>query len=173
MIGERVDLEAPLENRSIKVVPSAPWFDGEYKTARRRRRKAEKAYRREKDPQTKFDLKLLYKVRCKEADELALRKKKDYFSRMLENAEGNPKTLYAMVNKQLDRKQTKPLPDFTDHMEELATSFNEFFTNKIEKIRQNLPLCPEPDYESELYTRKYFDQFEFLKNSKKLSMKLV
>ena len=39
VMGELVDMEAPLKNRSIKEVPSAPWFDGEYRELRKQRRK--------------------------------------------------------------------------------------------------------------------------------------
>ena len=36
---------APLQSKVITVKPSAPWFDSQYKTLRRKRRKAEKNYR--------------------------------------------------------------------------------------------------------------------------------
>ena len=41
-----LDKHAPEVTKIIKVVPSAPWFDGEYKDLRKLRRKAERKYRR-------------------------------------------------------------------------------------------------------------------------------
>ena len=36
---------APQKTKQVKIVPSAPWSDTEYKTARQRCRKAEKKYK--------------------------------------------------------------------------------------------------------------------------------
>ena len=46
--GKFVESKAPLRKRSIKVVPSSPWFDKGYKDLRRKRRAAEKKSRRTK-----------------------------------------------------------------------------------------------------------------------------
>ena len=43
-----------------------------------------------------------------------------------------------MVNKALDRNQDKVLPDYTDDIQQLATDFNQFYTDKIEKIRKEM-----------------------------------
>ena len=49
---------------------------------------------------------------------MANAKKNTYFTRMIKRADGNPRTLYKFVNKELDRKQAKPLPsDTTNHFE--------------------------------------------------------
>ena len=84
---------------------------------------------------------------CSSLNDLALEKKKLYYSRLIENANGNPKTLYSLVNKALDRKQTKKLPD-SDEIPVLAKSFNEFFVDKIAKIRQNMKLCSSPSFQT-------------------------
>ena len=47
-VRDMVNDYAPLLTKTIKVVPNAPWFDSEYKNARRERRKAEKKFKRTK-----------------------------------------------------------------------------------------------------------------------------
>ena len=46
LMSKVVNTHASLNTKQIKVVPNAPWFDFEYKALRRRRRKAEKRYRK-------------------------------------------------------------------------------------------------------------------------------
>ena len=153
-----LDNHAPFLEKKISVIDSAPWFDKEYRDLRKSRRKAERDFRKEENPVIKSELKLVYKKCCFEADFLATCKKKEYFKRMIENSEGNPRTLYSMINKHLDRKQEKPLPDNAVDMRQLAASFNDYFVSKIEKIRQNLPLCLEPEVEG--CPEYEFDTFE-------------
>ena len=151
-----LDQHAPLLTKRISVVDDAPWFDKEYRDLRKTRRMTERHYRSEKDPLLKPKKKFVYRKLCAQTDLLATVKKKEYFSQMIENAGSNPKTLYSMVNRQLDRKQIKRLPDEED-IGELTTSFNEFFTKKIETIRDNIPLTAEPEYSSNSFTTLLVD----------------
>ena len=48
VLREKFDKYSPLTTKVIKVKPAAPWFDSEYQTLRRKRRKAEKTYRKTK-----------------------------------------------------------------------------------------------------------------------------
>ena len=48
-------------------------------------------------------------------------------------SECNPKKLFNLVNAELDRKQSNPLPDFTENLEELASAFNNFFIEKLKR----------------------------------------
>ena len=143
-----LDKVAPFKEKTVSVVDTAPWFDREYREHRKKRRRAEKSWRKEKNPEKKLELKAILKDLCEASTELANQKKQQYFSRAIENANGNPRTLYTLVNKVLDRKQTKKLPDFTEKIPELATSFNEFFVDKISKIRKNMQLCSSPTLQS-------------------------
>ena len=65
-------------------------------------------------------------------------KKKQYFKNMVNNSRGNPRTLWQLVNKNLDRKQSNPLPDYTYDLAELASDFNSYFTDKIDFIRSHM-----------------------------------
>ncbi len=60
-----LDEHAPFLEKTISVVDKAPWFDKEYRELRKIRRKAERADRKEKNPQLKSDLKLVHKKSIK------------------------------------------------------------------------------------------------------------
>ena len=53
IVKEMVEKHSPLQSKMIKIVPNSPWFDTEYKDLRKRRRKAEKKYKRTKHPAEK------------------------------------------------------------------------------------------------------------------------
>ena len=98
VLRELVDMEAPLQNRSIKVVSSAPWFDGEYKELRKQRRKAEK---KSKKTNTPVDKEKYIQLR-KQTTQLAYEKKcKHYGDKLV----GNNHLMYSSINQLLDNEQ--------------------------------------------------------------------
>ena len=137
-----LDQHAPLMKKNISVVNEAPWFDAEYRELRKLRRKAERRKSRS------ISDRIHYKDLCKECSVLAVEKKKEYFSNMIRKAEGNPKALYQLVNKELDRNQSKSMPNYTDNLSEMADSFNRFFEEKIEKIRSEMTKSHQHTFES-------------------------
>ena len=139
-----IDDLAPLQEKTVSIVETAPWFDSEYRQKRKERRRAEKKWKNEKDVNKKCLLKRIHREHCIAATMLANQKKKLYVNRMIENANGNPRVLYQQVNRALDRKQGKMLPEISESIEELAKSFNEFFVDKIARIRSGIPLCSLP-----------------------------
>ena len=132
---ELLDEHAPLVSKRVSVIDTAPWFDNEYRDYRKLRRKAEaKAHKLDATAEDKA----LYKDISIECSNLADLKKKQYFKNMVNNSGGNPRTLWQLVNKNLDRKQSNPLPDYTYDLAELASDFNSYFTDKIDKIRSHM-----------------------------------
>ena len=131
---EIIDNHAPLLTRNLAVMSEAPWFDKEYRVLRSKRRSAEKTWKKHGDPRDY----LHYKDLCDEATLLANFKKKAYFRRLVEKSDNNPKTLFKLVNNALDRKQCNPIPDSSQNMVKIATDFNNFFTDKVNKIRANM-----------------------------------
>ena len=73
-------------------------------------------------------------------------KKKDYLDSVIKKSEQKTRTLYQVVNKVLDRNQKKILPDYADSIKQLASDFNNFFAEKVEKIRNNIPIASTPEY---------------------------
>ena len=139
---ELLNEHIPLVSKTISVIDTAPWFDNEYRDYRKLRRKAEsKAHKLNATAEDKA----LYKEISIECSNLADLKKKEYFKSMINNSKSNPRTLWQMVNKSLDRKQSNPLPDYTDDLSKLASDFNNYFTNKIDRIRESMDKTSTPD----------------------------
>ena len=132
VLKETGDKYAPPRTKEIKIKPNAPWFDGEYKSLRRERRKAEKRFRKSKSDSDKEELIRLRK----ETTNMAKNKKRSLISRKID--QGSSKSLYQVVNNLTDNKKSSVLPEAkTD--EELANSFLQYFNQKIEKIRAKFP----------------------------------
>ena len=130
MLGDLVELEAPLQKRLIKVVKSAPWFDTEYKELRRERRKAEKKSKKTKSLEDKEKFNMLRK----KTTQLAHAKKcKHYGDKLKDN-----RVLFSGINRLLDNEQEEILPE-SESNTELANRFLKYFTEKIEKIRSTFP----------------------------------
>ena len=127
-----LDKHAPEVTKIIKVVPSAPWFDGEYKDLRKLRRKAERKYRR---TGLIADKNIFVSLRS-ETTLLASQKKREYITGEIDKNKGNYKHLYSTVNKLLDIKQDVILPSCSSDME-LASNFEAYFRDKITLIRES------------------------------------
>ena len=140
-----LDEHAPFLEKKIAVVDKAPWFDSEYRTQRKLRRKAEKRWKKAVavgSPEID-ELHEFYKQLCLQSTTLAMCKKKQHFCKTIEKSNGNPRTLFSLINKELDKNQSKKLPDTSD-VADLASRFNNFFHSKIDKIRTEMKHTSDP-----------------------------
>ena len=142
-LSNLLDKHAPLKKRTAKVVPHAPWFDSEYIDLRKKRRKAEKRYKRTKSPEDKVTFCKLRKM----TTGLAFSKKQTYFKTQINECPSS-KALYSCIDRLLDRKEGEVLPS-CESSEELASKFNSFFKNKIHDIRKSFPPCTHVNEPSE------------------------
>ena len=161
-----LDKHAPEIVKVVKVVPKAPWFNSEYADLRRKRRKAEKKYRRsglEIDRQQFVNLRKLTTT-------TAHFMKRDHIKSNLQENKGDTKMLYEVVNNLTDNVQHKQLPSSTDD-KLLAQKFSDFFQEKIVNIRSEIgrkSLCSTSDNTSfssendqiENGTDQFLSQFE-------------
>lgn len=121
----------PHITKTITYVPTAPWFDNEYKAQRALRRKAERKWRKSRTPEDEA----LYNDANTDTLNLLNIKKRRYYKQKIDNADGDVRAIYNILNHELDMKREPPLPD-TENMSKLASEFNSFFIDKIKKIRQ-------------------------------------
>ena len=121
-----------MKNIRRQIVPSAPWFDEEYKTSRKLRRKAEKRYKASGSDQHKQE----FINSRKDTTVMAFNKKRAYFSGKIEECNGNSKPLFSCLNSLLDKKQDTVLPTH-DSPKQLAERFQTHFKDKITKIRHS------------------------------------
>ena len=133
VVKELVDEFAPLNTKTIKVVPNASWFDHEYKEMRKERRRAEKKYKKNRTPENREAFVSLRK----QTTSLALSKKREHYNNKIKECNGT-KELYNCVNELLDKKKSSVLPSH-DSTTELAERFNRYFIEKISDIRKSFP----------------------------------
>ena len=142
--NETVNNHAPLLHKTIKDRQSAEWFDGEYKSLRTSRKKAEKKWRKSKLPADKN----AYKELVNQCIKLASEKKKIFYKERFEKHNHSPKSLFNFVDHFLDHDKSLVLPP-TDSLPETVNKFNQYFQDKIIKIRQNFKESPEIPRESD------------------------
>ena len=131
---------APIKTKRVKIVPNAPWFDFEYSSLRRLRRRAEKRYSKTK---LLCDKERFVALR-KETTNLARQKKIIYYSNKIASSNNNTKQLYNVVNDLLSKNNEKIYPSSTSDSE-LCNKFSNFFTDKIKTLREsfiNSSNCP-------------------------------
>ena len=140
-----LDEFAPVVKKTVTTVKHAPWFDSEYRQWRTKRRKAERKWKQSMKKNgvchETDELKIVYKDLTDKCVALADHKKKKYITNLIDNSGNKPKTLFEMVNKALDRKQDSSLPDLSESIPDVATlakEFNQYFIEKIQKIRSSI-----------------------------------
>ena len=131
---EILEKHAPLLQKVIKDIPSAPWFDSEYKMARIERRKAEKLWKKR---HLEIDRDIFEHLRL-HCEELADKKKKRFYREHFEKYNHSQKGLYKFVDIFLDNEDSLTLPP-RESLQDTVEEFNKFFSDKIDAIRQSFP----------------------------------
>ena len=146
-----LDNHAPLLEKWVKEVPTAPWFNSEYQAARAKRRKAEKVWRKS-GLSIDRDIYVHLRLHC---DELANTKKGEYFKGHFEKYNHSIKGLYKFVDIFIDNEATVTLPP-SESMQETVNNFNTYFTEKIDNIRKSLPHT-SPQVDNSFQGEKLYD----------------
>ena len=130
-----LDKFAPEKKRLITVHPNTHWYNKDIAQAKLLRRQLERRWR-------KSPLEIhrqLYLKQKQHVQSLIRKAKTACLSKQVEDCGTDTKQLFKVANKLLNRKQSSSLPgDGTD--EEIANCFNQFFVDKIAKIRSSLPV---------------------------------
>lgn len=127
-----MDKHCPVIRKKIKKKPT-PWLDEELQNLRRRKRAAERKFRK---PGSTDKDKQAYSQLRKSFNDLSFLKKKLYHQKSLNASSGDVKSLYKKVDKLLGNVKDV-LPEHDDP-KKLAESFKEYFTSKIGKIRSEI-----------------------------------
>ena len=69
-------------------------------------------------------------------------KKHEYYSKIVTNAGNDQKTLFSVANELLDKGKVRSLLEHDDPIK-LANEFNKYYIEKIEKIREPIPVVSE------------------------------
>ncbi|KAJ8038928.1 hypothetical protein HOLleu_16491 [Holothuria leucospilota] len=126
-------VHAPERTKTVLMKPVLPWYNDKINDLKREKRKAERIRRRTKTD-TDFQT---YKSKLNEYTSKLNQARRDFYSKAISDTLGNSKKLFQIMDKILDRKPASPLSPHKD-AEILACNFGELFTDKINKIRQEL-----------------------------------
>ena len=135
-LSSTLDEYAPIQNKvitNLKLKSDPEWMDDNYKQERARRRRLERLW---KHHGTEVSLQNYTKQRdlCVV---LANNKQRDFYSNLIAST-NNQSTLFRTVSKLWGNNKPKLLPNTDKTSLELANEFNNFFYEKINKIRQQL-----------------------------------
>ena len=134
-ISEKLlDEVAPVKIRTITSDNKPKWIDEEYRKSRIERRKLERVWKKNKTVENREK----YVEQRKKCAELSVRKQQEYYSHLIDSSSDNQNSLFKVVEKVLDRKSQRILPEHTDPVK-LANEFNKFYVDKISKLRESIP----------------------------------
>ena len=124
------DKYCPVIHKSIIVREDGPWYNQEIALARRRRRQAERKWRRLNTESSRLE----YVQARRAVNEQILQKKTNFFKSKLEACGGDQRRIYHLLDTLLGHRSESVLPDSSSNIE-LANKFSDYFTSKIAQIR--------------------------------------
>ena len=125
-----LDKHAPERLTTVRRAKPSPWYNGDVDDARRRRRKAESAWRR-----TKLEVhRQIFVAARDECNDLITQTKTTFYRDKLQYADN--KSIFQIVGS----LSGKPPPSYPDHdsISECVNTFSAYFTGKISEIRTKL-----------------------------------
>ena len=129
-LSKLLEIHAPLLKKNITTRPHVPWFCDEIKAIERRRRKAEKLWRK---TNKESDL-MQFKFIKNKANHLMHRAKCDFYTRIVNENSHNQSKLFSIAKNLLTPKNNL---SFSDHQDKncLVNELGQYFISKIDTIR--------------------------------------
>lgn len=129
-----LDKVAPVKTKSISSVSQPPWMDSEYRNERALRRRFERSWKTSGLSEDKA----IYVMQRKKCAQLAISKRTQFFSNLIQKSEGDQRALFNLVFTVMDKRNTsRILPQF-ENPTVLANQFNHFYSNKVLQIRNKI-----------------------------------
>ena len=141
-LSDLFNTHAPIITRTTSAGKRDPWINQEIFDAKRRMRQTERRFRKHPNREN-------YSEFCQTRDNfrsLLAHHKTEYLEGELGKCGRDPKLLYKQFNKIMHRQKVNPLPDRSSD-KELANDFNQFFKEKIDKIRRTFNDCNESTFD--------------------------
>ena len=139
ILSSKRDDYFPLLTKIITLCASSPWYNTRCKQAKTRCRRFERRYRKRPSATSSE----AYFTALRELNATLLSSKTEYYTRVFEELQDNPRKLYATVAILKGKSPNRLLPDLArTNPLELATKFNNFLFDKIMNIRTYLDTLP-------------------------------
>ena len=128
-----LDKQAPLTTRTILVHPDTNWYTEAVREAKRDRRRKERVFRK-----TGLEVhKMIYRDACLKVNLEIEKAKTNHYSLRVEECGGDQKKLFCVLDKIMHRGKSSSLPRHDDPTE-LAERFCQFYTDRIQGIRNQI-----------------------------------
>ena len=127
------DRHAPLKTKVLRARPSAPWYNADIDAAKRRRRKAERVWRKSKSLADFTE----FKSSRNRVTYLINKAKKTYYTDFISDNSENQGKLFRAASKLLITKNELNFPNYTNNTA-LCNDIGEFFVRKVSKIRSDV-----------------------------------
>eukprot|EP00794_Sanderia_malayensis_P002898 gene2898-3350_t len=137
-IKRSLDLVAPVKTFTMVIRQRKDWFDEEVADQKRKVRREERKWIKYREQQQWR----IYHHERNKYNYMILEKKTKILSDKILKCKGDTRALYKTFNKITGSKSENQMPEGKSE-DQLATEFAEFFTNKIQKIRDDLKEKPK------------------------------
>ena len=135
VLRDTMDILAPVKSRTIVLRPNAPWYNEDIGNEKRKKRRLE---RRGRSSRLESD-RLSYIEQCSVVNTMLYKAKEFYYSSVIQDNAHDTRLFFRSIDKLLQRQTEKHYPS-ADNDQQLAIAFADFFTAKIERIREELVL---------------------------------
>ncbi|XP_078372669.1 uncharacterized protein LOC144656313 [Oculina patagonica] len=132
-LSKLTNCHAPLKTKTFKARPRVPWYNAEIDAAKRKRRKAERTWRKSKLPS---DL-IAFKSWKNHVTYLMNQARRSFYTNFINENSADQGRLFKATKKLLARKNGLSFPDYHDKTT-LANDINDFFIRKIARIRSGI-----------------------------------
>ena len=126
-----IDKHTPLIKRKVSTNGKPKWVDEEFMKCKAKRRKLEKAWRKDKGNPIKRTHYIEQRELCAE---LSKEKQQEYYSKIINDSNNDQKTLFNIANTILNKNSNRILPNHSNPVD-LANEFNNYYIEKIDNIR--------------------------------------
>jgi len=128
-----LDSHAPLKKKIVTLRPVSPWYTEDIHQLKLTKRRLERRWRASR---LQVDREI-YTKHCQHVNTMMSNSKMTFYSSMIDQHKDDQKVLFSVVNKMLYRTPEKLYPS-SESSDKLSNDFADFFTHKIEKIRDEL-----------------------------------
>jgi hypothetical protein len=134
ILKELLDKHAPLTTRHMTIRPHAPWFSDPSGTIRKAKLEKRRLERKWKQSNLEVHWQI-YRQQCKTYNELIKEAQCEHYRDKVKSCDQH--TLFKVIDDLTNPSKSLTLPSHEDK-KDLANSFSNYFTSKIEKIRLDL-----------------------------------
>ncbi|CAB3985662.1 RNA-directed DNA polymerase from transposon X-element [Paramuricea clavata] len=159
-LSSSLDRHAPVNHKTVVKRPTVPWFNEEVKLAKRARRRAERKWRRTK----LYGDFLVYKSKKNEATFVMKCANNKYYTTFIQENNSDHRKLFKSAKFLFNQETDLLFPEYSNNTV-LANDIGDFFTKKIECIRQELDSAAtydNPTSEPQIMPNVQLDSFKTL-----------